>query len=266
LGKGVKTSFNFEYSAEGQTATCANDCVSSFEGMLGGKWEVEVLTEKVEAAINGHFHVESNRCQLCDPQTCQESCGERYCLSSGGGGGASLAYTRKIPLFPPKSFSWGPVQGRIGCELSGTVGLGLDGSVSRDWPGEAMACENCEDCTTFSATVTGSIGGALECTLVISASAASASGLVVGSVSVVPELTFSNATGEGCENPGFCSHAKVTAMASAAGVICANLRFFQAKADCKFSYSASAEAGCEGFNNMVDGPTYECSVSAHQEM
>jgi hypothetical protein len=262
LGKGVGTSFNMEYSAEGQIADCGNGCESSFKASLGGKWEAEVLTEKVEAAISGGVDISSKHCLLCDPQTCQESCGDRYCLTTGGNGSASLAYTKTIPLFPLKAFSWGPVRGRIGCDVSGTVGLSLGGSVAGDEPGTATLCENCGECETFSATLGGTIGGGLACGLGLNAGGVNASAMITGSVSISPEFKVDLARGEDCENPGICSHAKISGAVNGAGTACVNLRFFQAKAECKISYSGFKEAGCEGFMSMSDGPKYGCTVSA----
>ena len=260
LGKQVGTSFNFEYFAQGQAASCNTDCKANISGGIRGKWDAVLLTEQVDAEISGEIAVEEERCKLCDAETCQSSCGERSCLSQGGGASASLNYTRTIPLFPPKSFKWGPVRGRLGCEFAAGFGLGLAGSVSQREPGTAMECERCGECEVYSVTVSGNINGRLGCGLGLTAGRVNASGDISGSAMISPEFKYDYENGEECAQPGLCAHAKVSASANATGALCINLRFFNAKATCNVTYSGEAEAGCNGYSAEAKGPKYGCSV------
>jgi cysteine-rich repeat protein len=263
LGK-VGTTFNFEFNAEGQTANCKNDCTASFGGGAKGMWSVTVLTEEVTAEIGGELMVTEKLCEICDLETCQEDCGERTCLTQGGGGSAAMAYTRTFPLFPERSFNWGPVSGKLGCKLTAGFGLNLGGSVTHDRPGQSELCEVCGACKKTSATVGGNVNGSLGCALGLQAGSVNGSGSVTGVATIAPQFTYDNESGAACENPGLCAHAKVTATVGGSGTLCVNLRFFNAKASCNVSYTGSAEAGCKGFSSSGTGPEYGCSVSATQ--
>lgn len=261
LGKGVATKFNFNYSAEGQIPDCKVDCKSSFGGSIAGNWSATVLTETVSAGLGGSLSLEQDRCLLCDPGTCLESCGEVSCDRITGTGMASVGYTKTIPLFPEKSLTWGPINGRAGCFANLGGGLGLTGSVKSEEPGAADRCDTCAECVTFNSKVDGNITLGGSCFLGLEAGGVN--GSITGNVtgSVKPEISYDYETGSGCENPGVCGHAKVTAEAISAITGCVALRFFNAKATCDVKFNASAEAGCKGFDSDADGPKFACNVS-----
>jgi cysteine-rich repeat protein len=259
LGKGVGAKFGVGITAKGQLAHCGNDCKGSFKASLRGVWGFELLTEKVEAQIGGSYSVLNKHCELCDPETCQASCGKTSCRSAGGAFDGQLDYTRSFPLFPPKRFSWGPVKGEVGCEASVGLGIALSGSGTKDEPGDAELCENCTECARSKITVGGNINGGLNCGLGIKVGSLSGSGRLAGQVRIGAELTREH-KGPECDEPGTCFTAEVSAMATAKGGGCMNVRWFNAIAHCKVSLRGRVSQGCVDDDSDGDPVKYECSA------